>query len=202
MAGAKFELSFNQSQVNAVIQEMAATPAEVKKASDRAARHTMNAMKTLIVRAISSQFKIPVSALRSRVTVRKYSADNPVWIMFVGLNSMPVDKVGPISQNPTGLKHRNGLVKGGFDTDVFKNGKRGWIRKKRARDLNLDLPGLEKWKHSVTLRGPLAGRFPIVRISTDLGGAASTIIAHFQSKAKGRFLARFEHELKHIKGLT
>lgn len=199
MAGAKFELLFDQSQVNAVVQEMAATPQEIKKASDRAARHTMNVMRTLVARTLSSEFKIPAYALKSRLTVRHYSGTRPAWILFVGLNAMPVDVIGPTSQAKTGLQHRNGLVKGGFNTDVYKNGKRGWIRKKRARDLGLKLPGLEKGRDNVTLLGGLAGRFPLVRIATDLGTAADAIISHFQGKARDRFLARFDHELRHLK---
>ncbi|APU00746.1 hypothetical protein [Aeromonas phage Asp37] len=201
MAGAKFELLFNQSEVNAAIQAMAATPQEIKKASDRAARHTMNAMKTLIARAISAQLNIPVNKLKTRLNVKKYNGTNPVWILFVGLNNMPMDVIGNVSQNPTGLQHRNGIVKGGFYKDVFSHGRKGWIRKARARALGLKLPGLEKGKNNVTFRGSLAGRFPLVRISTDLGQAAQMIINHFQTKAKGRFLIRFEHELRNIKEL-
>lgn len=199
MAGAKFELVFNQSQVNAAIQAVAATPAEVKKAADRAARHTLAAMKTLIARSISSQLNIPVNKLKARLSVKKYGDSAPVWILWVGLNAMPVSFIGPISQNQSGLQHRNGITKGGFDKDVFGNGQRGWIRKKRARALGLKIPGLEKWKHNVTFHGELAGRFPVVRVATDLGEAAQTIINHWQSKARDRFLPRFEHELRNIK---
>ncbi|QIZ02623.1 hypothetical protein AhyVDH1_018 [Aeromonas phage AhyVDH1] len=199
MAGAKFELVFNQSQVQAAIQAMAATPAEITKASDRAARHTLNAMKTLIARSISVQLNIPVNKLKTRLSIKRYSASSPVWILWVGLNAMPVDQIGPVSQNPTGLSHRNGIVKGGFHQALFGQGRHGWIRKKRARELGLNLPGLEKWKHNVTFHGELKHKFPVVRISTDLGKAAETIINHWQSKARGRFLTRFEHELANIK---
>ncbi|MGL4505185.1 MAG: hypothetical protein ACRCUF_05575 [Aeromonas sobria] len=199
MAGAKFELLFDPAQVNAAIQAMAATPQEIKKASDRAARHTLNAMKTLIARSISSQLNIPVNKLKKRLSVRRYTGDKPVWILFVGLNSMPVDQIGDVSQSPTGITHRNGSVKGGFYKDVFNHGRKGWIRKSRARKLGLKLPGLEKGKDNVTFKGSLAGRFPLVRISTDLGQAAQTIINHFETKARARFLTRFEHELENLK---
>lgn len=204
MAGAnQFELVFDKSQVQAAILAMAATPQEVNKASDRAARHTMNAMRTLIARSISSQLNIPVNKLKSRLNVRKYGSGSPsVWILWVGLNAMPLDQIGPISQNRSGLRYRGGTVKGGFDKDVFSSGQRGWIRKKRARDLGLKIPGLEKGRDNVTLRGSLAGRFPVVRIATDLGAAAQTIINHWQGKSRERFLTRFEHELRHIKGMN
>lgn len=198
MAGAKFELVFNQSDVNAAIQAMAATPAQIKKASDRAARHTMKALSTLIARSISSELNIPVNKLKSRLNVRKYGGSSPIWILWVGLNAMPVDQIGEVSQSQQGLSHRNGLVKGGFHKDVFGNGRKGWIRKKRARDLGLKLPGLEKGKNNVTFKGHLAGRYPVVRIATDLGSMAQTIINHWQSKARARFLVRFEHELSNL----
>ncbi|APU01162.1 hypothetical protein [Aeromonas phage 32] len=199
MAGAnQFELVFNKAQVQAAILAMAATPQDIKKASDRAARHTMNAMRTLIAKSISSELNIPVNKLKTRLNVRKYGNDSPVWILFVGLNAMPVDQIGDVSQTGAGLQHRNGMVQGGFHKDVFGNGRKGWIRKKRARTLGLNLPGLEKGKNNVTFRGNLAGRYPVVRISTDLGGMAQTIINHWQSKSRARFLTRFEHELKFI----
>lgn len=201
MAGAnQFELVFNKAQVQAAILAMAATPQEVKKASDRAARHTMNAMRTLIAKSISSELNIPANKLKTRLNVRKFGNESPVWILFVGLNSMPVDQIGDVSQTGAGLQHRNGLVKGGFHKDVFQNGRKGWIRKKRARALGLKLPGLEKGRDNVTFRGNLAGRYPVVRIATDLGGMAQTIINHWQSKSRARFLTRFEHELQFIKG--
>lgn len=204
MAGAnQFELVFDNSQVQAAILAMAATPKEVSKASDRAARHTMNAMKTLIARSISAQLNIPVNALKSRLNVRKYGNGSPsVWMLWVGLNAMPVQQIGNISQNKAGLRHKGGIVKGGFDKDVFSSGQRGWIRKSRARALGLKLPGLEKGKDNVTFHGSLAGRFPVVRIATDLGAAAQTIINQWQAKSRERFLTRFEHELSHIKGMN
>ncbi|AWH14521.1 hypothetical protein [Aeromonas phage 13AhydR10PP] len=198
MSGAKFELVFNQSDLNAAIQAMAATPAQIKKASDRAARHTMKVMSTLIARSISSELNIPVNKLKSRLNVKKYGGNAPVWILWVGLNAMPVDQIGNVSQNQEGLSHRNGITKGGFHKDVFGNGRKGWIRKKRARALGLKLPGLEKGKNNVTFRGNLAGRYPVVRIATDLGAMAQTIINHWQGKARSRFIARFEHELSYL----
>lgn len=203
MAGAnQFELVFDNSQVQAAILAMAATPKEVSKASDRAARHTMNAMKTLIARSISAQLNIPVNALKSRLSVRKYGNGSPsVWMLWVGLNAMPVQQIGNISQNKAGLRHKGGIVKGGFDKDVFSSGQRGWIRKSRAKALGLKLPGLDK-AGSKQPPAHLRGRFPVVRIATDLGVAAQTIINQWQSKSSERFLTRFEHELSHIKGMN
>lgn len=203
MAGAnQFELVFDNSQVQAAILAMAATPKEVSKASDRAARHTMNAMKTLIARSISAQLNIPVNALKSRLSVRKYGNGSPsVWMLWVGLNAMPVQQIGNISQNKAGLRHKGGIVKGGFDKDVFSSGQRGWIRKSRAKALGLKLPGLDK-DGSKQPPTHLRGRFPVVRIATDLGVAAQTIINQWQSKSRERFLTRFEHELSHIKGMN
>lgn len=203
MAGAnQFELVFDNSQVQAAILAMAATPKEVSKASDRAARHTMNAMKTLIARSISAQLNLPVNVLKSRLNVRKYGKGSPsVWVLWVGLNAMPVQQIGNISQAKAGLRHKGGIVKGGFDKDVFSSGQRGWIRKSRAKALGLKLPGLDK-AGSKQPPAHLLGRFPVVRIATDLGAAAQTIINQWQAKSRERFLARFRHELSHIKGMN
>lgn len=202
MAGAKFELLFNQSQVNAAIQAMAASPSEIKKASDRAARHTMTVMGTVVSRAVSAASGIPMKALKSRLRVSKLSGDNPVWVLWLGLNNMPYDVAGPVSQSPTGLVHGKGVVKGGFYKGVYTKAPQGWIRKKRARELGLKLPGIEKGKDNVTLLGDLPSRFPVMRISHDLGKHADMVVKEFEGKARARFVVRFEHELKHIKGLT
>lgn len=198
MAGAKFELSFQESQFNAAIQAMAASPAEIQKAADRAARHTLRAMQTLIAKSLSKQFNIPYLKLRARLNVRKYNGASPVWILWVGLNPMAVDQIGNVSQNTVGLQHRNGLVKGGFHQGLFGQGRKAWIRKKRARELGLKLP----WMEAGNGRQPpkeLKHKFPVIRIGTDLGAAAGDIIQHFNAKAKDRFVTRFVHELEFIR---
>lgn len=202
MAGVNnFSLAFDPLQFQAVIAQIAATPSEVTKASDRAARHTMAVMRTLIARTLSRETGIPVNKLKTRLSVKSgRSGGSSSWLLFVGLNRMPYENAGAISQNTTGLQHMGRVVKGGFGGPVF-GAKKGWIRKKRARELGLALPGLEKGRDNVTLKGGLHHRFPVLRISHDLGGAASAVIMAFENQARAKFIARFEHDLKHIKGL-
>ncbi|MGL4755652.1 MAG: hypothetical protein ACRCXB_25105 [Aeromonadaceae bacterium] len=200
MSGAKFELLFNQSQVNAVIAELAATPTQITKASNAAARHTLNVMSTLVARTLAQTSGIPSKALKTRMRVSRLSGTNPVWILWVGLNDMPYDVAGPVSQSRAGLVHGKGTVKGGFYKGVFDKTPYGWIRKKRARELKLDIAGIKKSENSIPLDASLSGRFPVMRISHDLGKHADEIIKGFEDKARARFLERFDHELRRLKG--
>lgn len=201
MSGAKFELLLGKSDIQGAIQAMAASPAEINKAANAASRHTLKKMSTLVARSISAVSGIPTKALRSRISVRKYSSENPVWILFVGLNRMPMDIAETVSQNPVGLKHSRGIVKGGFYKAVHSHAPQGWIRKKRARDLGLRLPGLGEGNPAVRFPGSdMNSRFPVLRISHDLGQHAQTVINQFQGRVRADFLVRFEHELKRIKG--
>ncbi|MGL5483092.1 MAG: hypothetical protein ACRDC7_14460, partial [Aeromonas veronii] len=97
----------------------------------------------------------------------------------------------------TGLKHKGGTVQGGFYKDVFHHGRRGWIRKKRARALGLDLPGLKGSGSGVNIDG----RFPIIRISHNLETACTPIFKKYERKGRKRFEDEFHRQLKLIKGM-
>ncbi|MGL5776828.1 MAG: hypothetical protein ACRCYB_16095, partial [Aeromonas veronii] len=90
---------------------------------------------------------------------------------------------------------------GGFYKGVFTKAPQGWIRKKRARALGLNLPGLGKGDPSVRFPDSnMESRFPVLRISHDLGQHAQAVVNGFEHKARQRFLVRFDHELRRIKG--
>lgn len=192
MAGADFSKS-----LQAVIAEMAASPKDIKTASDRAARRTMQYLRGAIATTISDQLGIPKGKLKTRVTFKRSNGETPQWVLFVGLNRMPYDVAGPVSQNRTGLVHKGGVVKGGFYESPFRSGMGGWIRKKRAKDLGLKLPGLNE--RSGTPPGKLRHKFPLLRISHDLGISANAVTMTFEKQAYERFVARFDHELRNIK---
>ncbi|MGL4355652.1 MAG: hypothetical protein ACRCTP_17605 [Aeromonas popoffii] len=198
MAGANFEILFKPEDLQAAITAVAASSSDIQKASDRAARRTMQWMRARISKDVSASLGIPAAMMRTRLTVKHFSGSRPVWILFLGVNRMPVDLTGTVAQSSTGLRHRGGTIKGGFHKDVFSHGKKGWIRKKRARELGLKMPGLEGAGSGLNIDG----RFPVLRISHDLNEAARGIMQRHQAQGHRQFLIRFEHELKHIKGLT
>ncbi|MGL4755193.1 MAG: hypothetical protein ACRCXB_22775 [Aeromonadaceae bacterium] len=196
MAGnkAQFDILFQQSDFDGLIASLQAAPADFNKASDRAASRTMQWMRARVSRELAARLGIPVAKLRTRITQKKYSTSTPYWVLFLGVNHLPIDLTGPIKQNSIGLGHRGGTVRGGFKKDVFSNGEKGWIRKKRARQLGLKLPGLKGEGSGINIDG----RFPVLRISHDLEDAATPIFHKYHAQAKRQFMERFEHELAHI----
>ncbi|MGL5285673.1 MAG: hypothetical protein ACRC8D_06000 [Aeromonas sp.] len=195
MAGSNFELTFDRQALQGIITALEATGPELTKAADRAAKRTLIWMRARITKGVSGALGIPAAKLRTRITIKKPGGNPPAWILFLGVNRMPVDVASTVSQTKRGLRHRGGTVQGGFYQDVFKHGRKGWIRKGRARRLGLKLPGLSG-------AGSFDdGRFPVLRISHDLEAAATPIVEQYRKQGEGRFLAQLEHEIKYIKGL-
>ncbi|MGY3887198.1 hypothetical protein [Aeromonas aquatica] len=199
MAGGNFELLFDRAALQGLIATLEATGSEVTKAANRAAERTMRSVRSGVAKEVAKAHGIPVKMLTNRITLKSYKGEDPVWILFVGINRMPVDVADPnVKQTEAGLSHKGGMVKGGFYQDVFHHGRKGWIRKKRARELGLKLPGLDGPGSGVNIDG----RFPVIRISHDLATITTPIFRRYQKIATRTFEARFEHELKHIKGMT
>lgn len=192
MAGVDFNTA-----IQAAIAEMAASTKDINIAAYRAGHRTMQFLRTAVSRSMAAQLGIPVGKLKGRVRYIPSNAKRPEWRLFVGLNDMPYDIAGKVYQNAVGLSHKGGVVKGGFYSNP--HGKAGgWIRKKRAKDLGLKLPGLDKNTKAKSAKEK--HRFPVLRISHDLGIAADPVMMVFEKQANAKFLERFNHELRRLKG--
>ena len=193
MAGSNFSISFKESDLRALVDSLGASMLEANKAAARAARRTLATVRAAIRRDVAAQLNIPQNKLTTRLIVRPLGVSS--WELFFGVNRMPYDKTSNVSQNAFGMAHRTRDIKSGFVDNMGGGTKKGWIRKGRARQLGIDLPGLGS--------GPAGtGRLPIIRISHDLEEVANPIFERHQKRISSLFLARFEHELKNIKGLT
>lgn len=193
MAGASFSIAFRKEDLQAITDAVEASTSEYLRAADRAAKRTMIWLRQRISQEVGAALGIPQSSLRTRITMKKTEGRSPAWVLFMGVNRLPYDKTGPTSQNPYGLLHRSGAVKGGFKADV--SGQKGWIRKGRAKALGLKLPGGEGVRSETA-------NLPIIRISHDLDASATPIIERYGAQVNRLFMQRFEHELKQIKGLN
>ena len=205
MSGSKTELLFDQATLQAFISSIQASGPEVMKAANMAAGDTMRWLRTRIAGEVSKSTGIPLAKLKTRITQKRVGGGKgrALWVLFLGVNRMPIDIADPgVSQSSTGLTHKGGTVKGGFHKDVFNHGRRGWIRKKRARELGLTLPGLEKGKNNVTFHGELKHKFPILRISHDLHAACEPIFRKYDAQGRRRFESEFNRQLLRIKGIT
>lgn len=197
----KTELLFDQATLKDFIDSIQATGPEVMRAADMAARDAMRWMQSRISREVSVSLGIPLPQLKTRITQKRVGGGNgrALWVLFLGVNQMPIDIADPgVSQTPAGLKHKGGMVQGGFHKDVFHHGRRGWIRKKRARDLGLKLPGLKGSGSGVNIDG----RFPVLRISHDLHAACAPIFKKYEIQGRRMFETEFNRQLLRIKGIT
>lgn len=205
MSGSKTELLFDKATLQSFVDSINATGPEVMKAANLAASSTMRWLRSRIAGEVSASLGIPLAKLNTRITQKRVGGgkDRALWVLFLGVNRMPIDIADPgVSQNQTGLTHKGGTVKGAFYKDVFKHGRRGWIRKKRGRELGLDLPGLEKGRDNVTLKGGLSNKFPILRVSHNLHAAAAPIFKKYEPQGQRRFESEFNRQLLRIKGIT
>lgn len=200
MAGAKvritagFSLSVKQDELARVLAQVTAEAKHLPKAADRAARRVFEWLRNQVARELGRQLGIPQAALKTRLTVRRYEGNPPAWVLFLGSEPMPVDKMGKVSQNRVGVAARGGTTKGGFISNVYADGRKAWIRKRRARALGLDLYGIDKGE---TFNN---GRFPVMRISRDIHKAAAPIFKQYSQQAERRFYERLGHELAQLSG--
>ncbi|MGL5589086.1 MAG: hypothetical protein ACRDDI_13615 [Aeromonas veronii] len=191
MAGSSFTVQFKQQDLQGVISSLGALPKDIEQASRSAAKRALNMTLVAIRREVAFKLNISQKALKTRLTVR--GAGPGTWILFFGVNRLPYDRTGNVDQNSYGMTHKTSDTKSGFVDNMGGSTKKGWIRKGRARQLGLKLPGLAGGK-------PDDGRLPILRIAHDLEAVATPIFERHQKRLSTLFAARFEHELKRIRG--
>ncbi|WP_430735384.1 hypothetical protein [Halodesulfovibrio aestuarii] len=105
-----------QSEFNALVGDLLASPKEVQKSIISARRKAAKWVRTQIVRSLSKETQIPPSLLRNRVVLSRISIKGE---MFIGLNPVSVSRLQP-KQTKAGVKAKGGLtVKGAFIVDAL-----------------------------------------------------------------------------------
>lgn len=189
MAGSSFNLAVNEKALAGVIASVGASAVHINKAAEMAAKRTLSMLQTRIKREVAAALNIPQKNLNARLVIRR--GGKASWVLFFGINRMPYDKTGAVKQNTRGMTHRSGDIKSGFTDKMGGSSDKGWIRKGRAKQLGIKLPGLAGGK-------PDDGRLPILRISHDLDAAAQPVFARHEKAASRIFHERFEHELRRL----
>lgn len=198
VGNSSFQVYFKQADFDGLIASMQALPKDIELASSRAANRTMQWLRAQVSRELSARFGIPKAKLRTRITSKRIG-NSPLWVLFMGVNHMPIDVASPIKQSSIGLVHKGGTVRGGFKKSIFGGGEKGWIRKRRARALGLKLPGLDSSSPSAQSGLKLShSRFPVLRISHDLEKGSRELFEKYTTQAHRQFMERFEHELSNV----
>jgi len=171
-SGASFQLSFSDELLR-VTAKLQSTPAQVQKASGRAARKTMRWLTTAMARDIGQALKVPQRSLKSRLTTSTAGqGDDQVHILWFGTQPLAAEQVGRPRQGQRGTSVAGRRFDGAFYRGVYDGTKRVWIRKSQ-------------------------GRFPLLRVTIELQNIAAEVFRRYERRALARYAELIEQELNY-----
>lgn len=191
--GVSLDLDFAQeiTKATALIQS---TPEQLNKAAARAAKKTIQWLQTRISREIAQALGVPQRLIKKRLTASAAGKGvNQVHILWLGVAPISAELLGRPKQTRAGVTVGRRRFQGAFYRDVWGDGERVWIRKRRAEALGMDLSN----KGAGSAGASDSGRFPVVRVSVAVDVAAGEIFRRYQRRASERFGVLLEQELNY-----
>ena len=197
--GVDIQLNFAQDITRATAQ-IAATPAQLEKAVQRAIKKTMRWLQTRIAREVATALGVPQKAIKHRLSVTQTGkGTNGIHILWLGTAPLAAESAGKPRQTKAGVTVGKRKFPGAFYRDVYGDGPKVWIRASRANALGMDLPqwGRKQRARASTLAPGEGGRFPVRRVSIDVQHVANDIFGRYQKQAEQRFNTVIDQELNY-----
>lgn len=202
--GVSFQLSFAR-EITRVTAQIQTTPAQVKRAGERARRKTLRWLSTRMSREISQTLGVPQKGLKSRwTTTVAGSGDDQVAILWFGTLPLAAENAGRPRQGKSGTSVAGRRFDGAFFRGVYDSTPRVWIRKSRAQALGLNLPAMSRQNRGGNSRfldlggandSSNRGRFPVVRVGIELEEIAREVFRRYERRALARFAELIEQEI-------
>ncbi len=196
-SGVDIQLNFAQDITRATAQ-IAATPAQLDKAVQRAIKKTMRWLQTRVSRDIAQALGVSQKAIKHRLTLTQSGKGTKgIHILWLGTAPLAAELAGKPRQTRNGVTVGKHKFPGAFYKDVYGDGPKVWVRSSRAASLGLDLPqrGKAQRARASGLSAKQRGRFPLRRVSIDVQSHANEIFSRYQRQAETRFNQVLDQEL-------
>ena len=133
--GVDIQLNFAQDITRATAQ-IAATPAQLEKAVQRAIKKTLRWLQTRISRDIAKELGVPQKAIKHRLTLSQTGkGTNGIHILWLGTAPLAAEMAGKPRQTKSGVTVGKRKFPGAFYRDIYGDGPKVWIRASRAQAL-------------------------------------------------------------------
>lgn len=195
--GVDIEIGFDKafSQLN---ETLAATPAQLERAGQRAIKKTMTWVKTRIARELSESAGITQKHLKTRLTVKnRGSGKDKVTVLWLGVEPMLADKAGKGRQTKKGVSLKQRRYEGAFIRDMYGYDNGIWIRSERNTD-NYTTTAKNRKVNPNALPEHLRGRFPVQHIAIDIEEHAAELFKRLQARIPDEFDKKFAQELNYV----
>ncbi|MGE4169142.1 MAG: phage tail protein [Candidatus Margulisiibacteriota bacterium] len=137
------DLDIHEGEINQVIEDLAATPAQVEKAMTSTVNRMARWLKTQSARGLSTHLQIPQSILRRRLKnfrLRKSPGTTEMNVWY-GLNPVSFIRLKP-KQTVSGVQAGRHSVEGGFIASG-KSGNRHVFKRRGSKRLPIDAQYLD-----------------------------------------------------------
>lgn len=195
--GVDIQLNFAKDISRATAQ-IAATPAQLEKAVQRAMRKTMRWLQTRVSRDLAKALGVSQKAIKHRLTLSHTGTGTKgIHILWLGTAPLAAEQAGKPRQTKAGVTVGKHKFPGAFYRDIYGDGPKVWIRASRANALGLDLPqwGKKQRARASALNQDQRGRFPVRRVGIDVQAPANEVFARYQKQAEARFNQVLDQEL-------
>jgi len=197
--GVDIQMNFAQDITRATAQ-IAATPAQLEKAVQRAIKKTLRWLQTRISRDIAKELGVPQKAIKHRLTLSQTGkGTNGIHILWLGTAPLAAEMAGKPRQTKSGVTVGKRKFPGAFYRDIYGDGPKVWIRASRAQALGVDLPqwGRKQRARASTLAPGEGGRFPVRRVGIEVHTRANEIFGRYEKQAEQRFNQVIDQELNY-----